>query len=900
MAADSDVRLIERLRVVIGEAKNLPPRSHGSVEQRDVYCAIKLDQEEIFRTTTKEKTLNPFFSEDFQFEVPREFRYLSVYVAERERASNKDKVLGKVSIKKEGMHKFYGKDNWFPIMPVDADSEVQGKAHISVRLEPSTKSSIYGPCAKLVVRVTECSDLNLVNGSCNPYAQVTLCHGSTKQETRKSKVRRKTVCPRFEDTFFAFDLKPQRSDKQIRSIKDELSNLELRVCLQHDLSGVGGMFGSVFLGEVRIPVRDLGLERSCSHQAWYLLQPRSEGQRSPPTAMGPSSANGAAAVSLGSLRLKLFFTSDRVFSSHFYMDLRELLLMSPTIKPVTSSAAYLLGEMVQHKDDAAQPLVKIFKSHSSVLPLLRALASWEVAGATDPHTIFRGNTLVSKCVDEYMKLTGMLYLQDTLKTVVAKILTERLPCEIDPTRLKDGESLKVNEAHLRGYVGSALSAIVGSWVACPWELCDLFSMLRSLAADRFPGRKELQYSVISVFLFLRFFAAAILSPKLFELSSQPIDEQCHRTLTLVSKSIQTLGNLVSSTSAQPFYKEDYMKEFYENFITDEHKEAVRQYLELISLKNVPMRNLDTPSIVLKEGTMTKRAQGRNRLGLKNFKRRYFCLTTKELYYSKTKDSSPLCTIPLDEILGVEKVQEDSFKMKNVFQVIQKSRALYIQANNCVEEKEWRTILTRICHFNLCRIHTYHPAAFLKGHWLCCKEESETAPGCSPVTSYNLADIKVTIDTDREMQRVHSIFLNQMHIIERLIETCRQQLQGPAVPGVEFRLPPGFVVEDPASLLTTLSSIKTFVETMELKHERHRHHLYRQTQYGSKQAPIGDDNYLLMFARQQQQRTASVPSASSLARPLTSDLNIPLPPLPAPALPPSGSANGSLVSHMDVP
>lgn len=105
-----------------------------------------------------------------------------------------------------------------------------------------------------------------------------------------------------------------------------------RVCLQHDLSGVGGMFGSVFLGEVRIPVRDLGLERSCSHQAWYLLQPRSEGQRSPPTATGPSSANGAAAGSLGSLRLKLFFTSDRVFSSHFYMDLRELLLMSPTVK----------------------------------------------------------------------------------------------------------------------------------------------------------------------------------------------------------------------------------------------------------------------------------------------------------------------------------------------------------------------------------------------------------------------------------------------------------------------------------------------------------------------------------------------------------------------------------------
>ncbi|KAG0416969.1 hypothetical protein HPB47_005995, partial [Ixodes persulcatus] len=525
--------------------------------------------------------------------------------------------------------------------------------------------------------------------------------------------------------------------------------------------------------------------------------------------------------------------------------------------PVTSSAAYILGEMVQHKDDAAQPLVKIFKSHSSVLPLLRALAGCEVAGVADPHTIFRGNTLVSKCVDEYMKLTGMLYLQDTLKAVIAKILSEHLPCEIDPSRLKDGESLKANEGNLRGYVREALGAITRSWVACPWELCDLFSMLRGLAADRFPGRKELQYSVISVFLFLRFFAAAILSPKLFELCSHPIDEQSHRSLTLVSKSIQTLGNLVSSTAAQPFYKEDYMKEFYENFITEEHKESVRQYLELISLKNVPMRNLDTPSIVLKEGIMTKRAQGRNKLGLKNFKRRYFCLTTKELYYSKTKDSSPLCTIPLYEILGVEKVQEDSFKMKNVFQVIQKCRALYIQANNCVEEKEWRTILTRICHFNLCRIHTYHPAAFLKGHWLCSFWPRRRSKGTMGLRGP--AEIK----------------------------TCRQQLGSGAstCPGVEMRLPPGFVLDDPQSLLSTLSSIKTFVESMEVKHERHRHNLYRQTRYGSKQAPIGDDNYLLMFARQQQQQQQQqklASNSSSLARPLTSDLHIP--PFP-------GSANG---------
>jgi len=40
-----------------GEAKNLQCRSHGSINQRDVYCTLSLDQEEIFRTTTIERTL---------------------------------------------------------------------------------------------------------------------------------------------------------------------------------------------------------------------------------------------------------------------------------------------------------------------------------------------------------------------------------------------------------------------------------------------------------------------------------------------------------------------------------------------------------------------------------------------------------------------------------------------------------------------------------------------------------------------------------------------------------------------------------------------------------------------------------------------------------------------------
>lgn len=78
---------------------------------------------------------------------------------------------------------------------------------------------------------------------------------------------------------------------------------------------------------------------------------------------------------------------------------------------------------------------------------------------------------------------------------------------------------------------------------------------------------------------------------------------------------------------------------------------------------------------------------------------------------------PLCKIPLREILAVERLHEDSFKMKNMFQIVQRQRALYVQASNCVEEKEWIDILTKICQTNSNRLEKYHPSAYINGHWL---------------------------------------------------------------------------------------------------------------------------------------------------------------------------------------
>lgn len=66
--------------------------------------------------------------------------------------------------------------------------------------------------------------------------------------------------------------------------------------------------------------------------------------------------------------------------------------------------------------------------------------------------------------------------------------------------------------------------------------------------------------------------------------------------------------------------------------------------------------------------MTKRAQGRKRFGRRNFKQRFFRLTTQSLCYAKAKGKRIICDIPLTDILAVERVDERNFKMQNIFQV----------------------------------------------------------------------------------------------------------------------------------------------------------------------------------------------------------------------------------------
>ncbi|XP_051560874.1 ras GTPase-activating protein 3 isoform X3 [Myxocyprinus asiaticus] len=804
---------------------------------RDCYCTVNLDQEEVFRTKTIEKSLCPFYGEDFYCEIPRSFRHLSFYIFDRD-VFRRDSSIGKVAVKKEDLQKYHGKDHWFPLQPVSADSEVQGKVHLELRLsEVITDSGVI--CHKLATRVLECQDLPIVNGQCDPYAAVSLL-GPSRSEAKKTKVKRKNNNPQFDEIFFFEVTKPlSYTKRQFDVEEDDVDKLALKV----DLWNASNLkFGDEFLGEVRVPLKVLG--QSGVHDAWYFLQPRDNGNKS------------VKADELGSLRLNIVYTEDHVFSTEHYNPLRDLLLQSAHVQPVSASAAHILGEACREKHEAAVPLVRLFLHYGKIVPFLSAIAHAEINRTQDPNTIFRGNSLTSKCIDETMKLAGMHYLQVTLKPIIDEICTDHKPCEIDPVKLKESENLDTNRENLRQYVDRIFNVITSSGVSCPTVMCDIFFSLRESAASRFQVDPDVRYTAVSSFIFLRFFAPAILSPNLFHLRPHHPDPCTSRTLTLISKTIQTLGSLAKSKSAN--FKESYMAAFYDYFNEQKYADAVKNFLDLISSSGRwDERSIET-SIMLKEGFMIKRAQGRKRFGLKNFKKRWFRLTNHEFTYHKTKGNAKgegaLCSIPIENILAVERLEEESFKMKNMFQVIQPERALYIQANNCVDARDWIDILTKVSQCNRKRLSTYHPSAYLNGHWLCCKLSADNAPGCTPCTGGLPANIQLDVDGDRETERIYSLYSTYMSKLVKMQEACgsRSVYDGP-----EQEEYSTFVIDDPQETYKTLRLIISAVQTLEQQHTQYKRDKFRKTKYGSQEHPIGDQSFQCYIRQQSESSTYSI-------------------------------------------
>ncbi|KPM03628.1 GTPase-activating protein-like protein [Sarcoptes scabiei] len=780
-----NVRFVQQIKIRIGEAKNLQPKN-GTHSLKECFCVINLDREEICRTHNSiDKTLHPFFGEEFCFDIPRLFHYLSIHLYERERSVNnlRNRPIGKVTIRRNQLKSFDGEESWFPIIPVNQSPDIQGLIHLEI--EPQYILNVN--TLRILISIFECQDIAQEN--CDSYAQIQL-QIFDEFLTKKSKIKRKSSNPQFNESF-CFEPKSLSSSSISSSSSPSSSSL--------------------------------------------------------PSA---NSRNANFDLNLGSLRLRISYIAEYVFSSHFYDSLRNILLSSIEIKPITSSIAYLLGEFVLNKADAAQPLVKFFLSYRKIVPLISFLAEDEISKISDVNTIFRGNSLVSKCIDELMKLVGIRYLHDTLKNCVEIVITENKCCEIDPTKIKDLDFMQIQMNNLKQYTALFFQAIISSVPRCPQVMRDVFSVLKELAVKFFPDTKDVCYYVISGFVFLRFFAPSILNPRLFELTDRKINSQVNRTFTLISKTIQSIGNLVVSKKNTPLIKENYMTSFYKEFITELHVAKTKEFLEsisspLLSTTNCSFNNKDVQEpVILKESIMSKKSNGGyKRIGCgTSFKKRYFCVTTQHFFYSKSKNKTPLYKFPINEIT-VKKSPIENYPIKNTFQVIHNKCTLHIQASNCVQERDWLDTLNRLIQLNnnVNNIQNNNCGTTPTANNSIVNNRIQSS---SLIITNNERhhqknqslsfDVSMKLDCDQELARIHSLFISNLDNIRMVIRSATTE-NNPIVmiwKGNSKNYPSQFVIEDRCSLIQTLSALEDCICHLEKNLKQ-----YVATIIGTAMAPI---------------------------------------------------------------
>uniref|UniRef100_A0A663DQC1 RAS protein activator like 1 n=1 Tax=Aquila chrysaetos chrysaetos TaxID=223781 RepID=A0A663DQC1_AQUCH len=353
-----------------------------------------------------------------------------------------------------------------------------------------------------------------------------------------------------------------------------------------------------------------------------------------------------------------------------------------------------------------------------------------------------------------LQVVGLPYLHEVLKPAVNRIFEEKKYVELDPGKMELSRSRRISfkgslsEARVResslellkGYLGDIVDAIVGSVEKCPLLMRVAFKQLRRRVEEQFPSARheEVRYFSISGFLFLRFFAPAVLTPKLFSLREQHADPRTGRTLLLLAKALQSIGNLglqlgqgkepwMAPLHAVLLPSVTRVKAFLDNLVAVESAEAGEEPV---------LPALFRPPATIKEGYLhTRTAGGPALLPRFAFKKRYFWLSTEALTYSKSPEWQVRCSIPVPWMRAVERVDEGTFQHPHVMQIVAQDGAgqlhtTYIQCKSAQELWQWLWAVRQASSTNEAMLPTCHPGIFRAGRWTCCLQPACTAPGCS--------------------------------------------------------------------------------------------------------------------------------------------------------------------------
>lgn len=520
------------LYINVSEARNLPQRD--MLGKSDPYLIADAGGCQA-RTRTIYKSLNPFWGEEYHLNIVDSFTRdpsasIKITVWDEDKYV-KDNLIGQVTVPVVSLCDSKIHEQWYPLYSSDAEIYVSGDLHLRIDHNSEAKT--------LTLRIIEGRNLASkdANGLSDPYVKVYF--GKHK---KKTKIVKKSLNPFFNEEF-VFEVPDSFYKADQRTDADSLIVIS---CWDWDRLG-----SNEFMGEFSLRLHEL--ESDVIHDMWYILLPK--GDMSVPFDKDVSSLNLLSTNSphaqpkpLGEIRIKLRYTEDPALPTYIYQPLLDFLQ-----GPLGPTLAQLIEQVIgpSERGELATAMIVALEAYGTAVPLIKALLKAEIQATEQEETLFRGNSLVTKGLDSYMKLVATPYLDHVIGPTIKKIYTSKKSCEVDPTREKE-ENIPKNFTRLLKLAQTIINAVVASASACPPRLREIFHSLQTAVQEKLGPNSPAKYAVVSSFLFLRHICPAILNPKLFQLASDHPDQRIARTLTLLSKTIQNLANLVTFGQKEPY------------------------------------------------------------------------------------------------------------------------------------------------------------------------------------------------------------------------------------------------------------------------------------------------------------------------------------------------------------
>ncbi|XP_034525857.1 ras GTPase-activating protein 4B isoform X5 [Ailuropoda melanoleuca] len=477
------------------------------------------------------------------------------------------------------------------------------------------------------------------------------------------------------------------------------------------------------------------------------------------------------------------------------------------------------------RQDVATNLLKLFLGQGLAKDFLDLLFQLELGRTSEANTLFRSNSLASKSMESFLKVAGMRYLHGVLGPIIDRVFEEKKYVELDPSKVEvkdvgcsglhrpqtEAEVLEQSAQTLRSHLGALLSSLSRSVRACPAVVRATFRQLFRRVRERFPSaqHENVPFIAVTSFLCLRFFSPAIMAPKLFHLRERHADARTSRTLLLLAKAVQNVGNMDTPASRakeawmeplQPTVRQGVaqLKDFITKLVDIEEKEE----LDL-------QRALSLQVPLVKEGPLfIHRTKGKGPL-MSSFKKLHFSLTTEALSFAKTPNSKKSALIKLANIRAAEKVAEKSFGSSHVMQVIYeddagKPQTVYLQCKCVNELNQWLSALRKVSISNPGLLGSYHPGIFRGDKWSCCHQKDKSDLGCDKTRSrVTLQEWNDPLDHDLEAQLIYQHLLG----VEAALREKHRELSAGTEAG-SVPTGPGEAAEDAlAQLLRVLRDLQ---------------------------------------------------------------------------------------------